>query len=173
MSISNEIPPVKDLMEYGKQWEDQVLRIVRFSGWKAELFGQRTSEALQDILRGTESLLRYSPDIIARSPTNQILFIECKRSYPGTTGNHAIQIQNLDAQIQWVRNYPTDGMVFAFPAEGEHWPCWMSVTTAAENAKPRPYRGRGSGTPFYVVPHSKCRNGNMNVAAEVAHLWKN
>lgn len=172
MSISEELPSPKGLLEYGKEWEDVVLRIVRMDGWKAELHGQRANPDLQEILRGTQSLARYSPDIIARSPQGQIVFIECKRSYPGRTGNHAIQMANLDAQVQWVTKYPTDGMVFAFPSEDEFWPCWMSVTTAARTARSASFRGRGSGTPFYVVPHDRCQVGGMDVAAKVANQWK-
>lgn len=172
MSISNDLPAPQELLNYGQEWEDTVIDLVRRSGWKAEFFGQRTSPQLRDILRGTKSLVRYSPDIIARSPDNQVVFIECKRSYPGRTGNHAIQMDNLQAQIQWVNKYPTDGMVFAFPSEGQIWPCWMNVTTAASDAKRADYRGRGSGTPFYIVSHSKCRIGDMTVAAKVGCPWK-
>lgn len=172
MSISNDLPPAKQLLTYGQEWEDTVIELVRSAGWQAEFYGQRTSAPLQEILRGTKSLSRYCPDIIARTPDNQILFIECKRSYPNRTGNHAIQVDNLHAQIQWVNSYPTDGMVFAFPNEGQTWPCWMNVTTAAANAKRANYRGRGSGTPFYIISHYKCHVGDMTVALDVGSPWK-
>lgn len=174
MSLPESLPTTgRQLIEYGQEWEDNVLSwLQQQPGWVASLHGQRVDDGLRAVVAGTDSAVRYTPDIIARTPNNRVVYIECKRTYAESTGNHLIETASLDAQVEWWTEY-REPLLYAFPHNRGTSVCFMPVTSASAAFKPmRPSRtGRGSGTPYGRVAHTACTVNDPLGAILKAAMW--
>lgn len=162
MSIPAQLPfEPQNLLTYGQEWEDHVLQTIdRWPNYRATFNGMRSNEQVRNILHKSASTERHAPDIVARSANGPVIWVECVRSYPNETGNHAIQTSKISAQTLWASAHPNDIFVIAFTSHIGGVIAWASIATVKRTGVSRPYMGRGSGTPFVVVPATNTCIGN-------------
>lgn len=162
MSIPAPAPlDPKLLMEYGHEWEDHVISVIsRWKHYTATWHGMRHNIELRTVLRGTASTERHAPDIAVRTPDGKVIWVECVRSDPSATGNHAIQLDKVIAQKLWADSHPSDLLVVAFTSYIAGVIGWASIAKIDRLGQQRPFKGRGSGTPFVVFPAQQTCVGN-------------
>lgn len=145
-------------MADGKAHELAVLEKLIRHGWDAEYFGQAMlSERMREYLRTQHTHVRWMPDVIAgKRVANRtvIAFVDAKGGHRWKdTGNHDIEKSALKAAEKWI------------DLSGETCPFYFvfgdfRVATPADvrdNCADGIFNGRGSGTPFVLVPADKCR----------------
>ena len=151
----------ENLLFYGQQWEDRVLNVVNtWPNYRATYHGMRPNLELRSLLKGSHSTERHAPDIVARTENGPVVWIECVRSDPTRTGNHAIQESKVQAQTLYAMAHPKDLFVIAFTSYIHDVVAWASISKVQRLGPARPYKGRGSGTPFLVVPANETCVGN-------------
>lgn len=140
-------------MDAGKQFENTVMRELRRRGWDVQWFGQgllspRFRRYLQDVEPPARE--RWLPDMIAARRElagMRIVYLDPKGGEKWReTGNHDVEVAALDGAEGWEAF--TRGVVYFVFGDG-------SVLTAEDIrpiARPAPYNGNGSGTPFVIFP---------------------
>jgi hypothetical protein len=139
-----------DRLALGQAHERAVIRALRKRGWKAYPMGQgQLPEDARDMLRQVQTDLRFMPDIYALKMRLALIDAKSGDTYL-RTGNHAIQIEALEANERaWAKMGDCffvfdDGRVFT-PAD------------VRRVGRPGRYSDRGSGTPFLLVPRDAGR----------------
>lgn len=94
-----------------------------------------------------DTLFRWIPDLLLLKPGIGVL-IECKSGDSSKTGNHAIEIKSLDA----AEYFSFAGLPVFLVFDDFH--CAPTSIVRA-SSKPGPYRGKGSGTPFVLLPRTE------------------
>jgi hypothetical protein len=136
----------------GDAHEQYVAEQLTLRGWEVNLWGQGLlTRKLQDALRGTDSFIRWSPDLIAAKGKDLVL-IDCKsRMTSRNTGRHAIERAAVYAHLQlvaWTRlpvYYVFDDLGVLAPHD---------VLIAGQEG---PHSIAGSGSPYFLISGSTAR----------------
>lgn len=131
--------------------ETLVIDLFRSAGWTIDRWGQALlTEIIRDALRRTPSYLRWAPDAVAVAGAD-VLLVDAKTEIRQDTAYFALEAAALDAHICWSMAMQHD-VIYV----------WDDLTTSSVSDIQRgvaqgtvrsgPYRGNGSGTPFWLVP---------------------
>jgi len=168
----------KQRMALGKAFELDVANELRLRGLRIDRFGQALlSDDVREVLKTTQSLLRWLPDLVGWRPSKPKPFlVDAKSCIRTGTPNHSMELRVLLAA------HFTDLPVFyvcddfkALPAETV-WPppgCILRACcdgclrkaladpTGRQLPKKCPEHirrnGRGSGTPYALIERSRCQ----------------
>ncbi|MGW1655516.1 hypothetical protein [Streptomyces atratus] len=130
--------------------ELRVAQELTWRGWNVDPWGQGVlTEAVRSALRGTDSALRWTPDLIV-AKRQQIALIDRKsRMTSRATSRHVVERAAVTAHLQLVAwtllpvYYIFDNLDVLTPHD---------VLTAGRH---RPYSSAGSGSPYYLIPASR------------------
>ncbi|MEV2248764.1 hypothetical protein [Streptomyces sp. NPDC049970] len=130
--------------------ELRVAQELTWRGWNVNAWGQGVlTDPVRSALRGTDSALRWTPDLII-AKGQQIALIDCKsRMTSRATSRHVVEGAAVTAHLQLVAwtllpvYYVFDNLDVLTPHD---------VLTAGQHG---PYSSAGSGSPYYLVPLSR------------------
>lgn len=131
--------------------EQQLLELLRASGEFVEvsLYGQsQLSDDIRDALRNTDTLIRWTPDVLGVTTTNNAILFDAKSStgrYKDSK-NVTVEINAVDALEIFDGNMRADAL-FIFDNQYQAPPGLIKAEGKKLDGSPN-----GSGTPFYLVP---------------------
>lgn len=113
----------------GEEFEQRVIKELESRGWEAHRYGAGTwSEGMKDILRQSDSDLRWAPDLYATRGRSELVFIDCKNTMSIRDGDHhTINRRCLDAgrkfgpRYDWPLYYVFDGLGVMTPHQVMDW----------------------------------------------------
>ncbi|MFC4606222.1 hypothetical protein ACFO9E_00010 [Streptomyces maoxianensis] len=143
------MPSFHDRKAIGDAHERRVAQELRQRGWHVNTWGQGVLAApVRSALHGTDSSLRWTPDLIA-AKGRQVILIGCKsRMTSSTTHRHVVERAAVIAHLQlvaWTQlplYYVFDNLDVLTPHD---------VLGTGHNG---PRTHAGSGTPYLLVPAS-------------------
>jgi hypothetical protein len=144
------MPSFQHRKAVGDAHERRVAQELVLRGWDVNAWGQGVlTEAVRSALRGTDSSLRWTPDLVAAKGP-QVFLIDCKsRMTSHTTHRHAVERAAVMAHLQlvaWTQLpvcYIFDNLDVLTPLD-----ILMSGRTG-------PHSARGSGSAYYLVPAAR------------------
>ncbi|QKW48202.1 hypothetical protein [Streptomyces buecherae] len=144
------MPSFQQRKDVGDAHEQRVARELNHRGWSVDGWGQGVlSEAVRCALRGTDSSLRWTPDLIA-AKDRQLFMIDCKsRMTSRTTSRHAVEKAAVMAHLHlaaWTQLpvcYVFDNLDVLSPYD-----VLMTGYTG-------PRTVHGSGSAYYLVPTAR------------------
>jgi len=166
-------------LAFGTAIESAITADLSARGLRIAKFGQALlAEDVRDVLKATNSLLRWLPDLVGWRPTKPRLFlIDAKGTMRRATVNHSIELRvllaarftmldtfyicddykALPADMVWPAT--TGGPIARYCCDGCRDAALADPTGRLLPSKcPEHVRrgGRGSGTPYALVPKSAC-----------------
>jgi hypothetical protein len=139
-----------DRLRSGERWELRVRSGLQARGWDVELFGtELLTDAARAWLQATPTALRWLPDLIARRGVD-VIAIDPKYGGLGNHDAHTIETASVRAGLGFER-WTGLPELFVFP-DG----CVCPPEIANRYGTEGRFRGKGSGTPFLLVPCAKC-----------------
>jgi hypothetical protein len=144
------MPSFQQRKDVGDAHEQRVAEELNHRGWTVDAWGQGVlSEGVRCALRGTDSALRWAPDLIA-AKGRELFMIDCKsRMTSRTTSRHAVEKAAVMAHLHlvaWTQLpvcYVFDNLDVLSPHD-----VLMTGYTG-------PRTVHGSGSSYYLVPASR------------------
>ncbi|MEU3320812.1 hypothetical protein ACGFZG_27255 [Streptomyces antibioticus] len=141
------MPSFQQRKAVGDAHEKRVAEELALRGWDVSPWGQGVlTEAVRVALRGTESSLRWTPDLVA-AKDRQVFLIDCKsRMTSRITQRHAVERAAVMAHLQlaaWTQLpicYVFDNLDVLTP---------LDVLILGRTG---PQPAAGSGSPYHLVP---------------------
>lgn len=136
----------------GDAQEHYVAEQLTLRGWEVNFWGQGLlTRNLRDALRGTDSFIRWIPDLIA-SKGKELVLIDCKsRMTSRNTGRHAVERAAVHAHLQLVA-WTGLPVYYVFDDLGVLAP--HDVLIAGQEG---PHSVVGSGSPYFLISGSIAR----------------
>ncbi|MBO0651311.1 hypothetical protein J1792_00390 [Streptomyces triculaminicus] len=136
-----------DRKAVGDAHELRVAQELTVRGWDVAAWGQAIlTDVVSRALRGTDSSLRWTPDLIA-AQEKRVVLVDCKgRMKSRDTGRHSVQRDAVMAHLQltaWTR-LP---VIYVFDDLGVLTP--MDILLSGRHG---PHSPIGSGTAYYFIP---------------------
>lgn len=134
----------------GDAHEERVAEELVLRGWDVSAWGQGVlTEAVRSALRGTDSSLRWTPDLVA-AKGSEIFLLDCKsRMTSRTTHRHAVERAAVMAHLQ-LAAWTQLPVCYVFDDLGILTPHDVLVS-----GRPGPHSVRGSGSAYYLVPTAR------------------
>ncbi|MET7639842.1 hypothetical protein [Streptomyces sp. NPDC005438] len=133
--------------DIGDVHEQCVARELDERGWTVDEWGQGAlSPVARAALRGTDSFLRWTPDLIA-ARGRHLFMIDCKsRMTSHATGRHAVEAAAVTAHLQ-LAAWTQLPVCYVFDNLDVLTPLDVLMT-----GRIGPHSVRGSGSPYHLVP---------------------
>lgn len=154
-------------MAPAERFEQIAADAARAEGWRVAKAGQGLyDESAREMLRRapTKQMVRWFPDLVAHRGRHMI-YIDAKNSAPHhNTLNHAIETDSLHSHesdlvsgVQVIYAFPHPRACTGPTDSGTDITVkWVRHAVFVDHAKPAPFMGVGSGTPFQVAPCLLC-----------------
>ncbi|QIK10948.1 hypothetical protein G7Z12_37670 [Streptomyces sp. ID38640] len=161
------MPSFQDRKSVGDAHEHRVAQELLLRGWDVNTWGQAIlNAAVRSALRGTNSSLRWTPDLVA-AKGEQVFLIDCKhRMTSRTTHRHAVEQAAVMAHLQlaaWSQLpvcYVFDNLEILTPHD-------ILMTGRAG-----PRSVNGSGSAYYLIPTTRSFPFDEVFGAEPRHHAK-
>ena len=157
----------RERMRKSKEAERLVLAQLREVDWDAHPFGQALfPESIKASLKETNSLLRWSPDIIAIKVFQHTfpLLLDVKAESDEWPDTMAVEVSALEA----CEMFGSFGVLAWFIIDGLRVATPETVRMFSDEGN---FRGRGSGTPFKVLQKTYLRPINKVVKEFEERKW--
>lgn len=155
-SRARRINDFETRMQFAEAHEECVLDLVRQAGWTADHWGQGLlSDPMRKALRGTDSPIRWAPDILAvRGQTTT--FVDAKGEIRQDTPNFSIEKRAFTSHFSW---WVGNGIHFVYVWDDFTVSHIRDVGRLINEGRIRTgvFQGSGSGTPFLLIPKASTR----------------
>lgn len=145
-------------LSIGQDHEARVAAAIRAQGWIAESFGQGVlSPTMRDALRVWDTALRWMPDLLCVRPCDDaapagdcVRLVDAKWSDVQDTANYDFECKSVAAHDRWIVGYGHHVWLVFYDLRC----CRVADALASPRLHKGTWHGRGSGTPFWLLPKS-------------------
>lgn len=141
-----------DRMTLARAHEQSTAQRLRAYRWEVCDFGQgQLTAPMRDALRRINTPLRWMPDLLAVRET-KVALIDAKAEQNKDTPNFSLEKSSHSAHIRW---WVTFGIPLVYV--WDDFRCNYITDLGEEHLHQGAWLGRGSGTPFWLIPKTIAR----------------